>query len=592
MSKQNPITRSKKKKAQGLFQANHLPEARELLRQVCQLDRLDADAWFTLGLVNAHMGLMRDVIACCQEVIAIRPDFAEAHFNLAKAFQEIGLLQEAEQGYRRALNIKPQWPEALNNLGNVIQELGNLEEAKSSYTQALTLRTDYVEALVNLGNVLKLQGRAAEAAHNYRRVLELNPTHVAAYKALGGALVMLGQLDDALDCYRKIAQIDPADIDVIAAEAVILERRGLIDEAYAKLKPFIDNGAANLEIANAFALLCDRLGRCDEAILLLEKSLAKESAAVSWQKRIVAHFNLGRLYDLKSDYDRAFLNYKTGNDLKPHRFDGERFIRFVDDLIDTFNGDFLRSAPRATHGSQRPVFIVGMPRSGTSLVEQILSSHPQVFGGGELEDIKNISLGVSDTLGSSLPYPQCVSGLTESACNQLAQAYLHGLEQLSPDARYVTDKMPQNFLGLGLISLLFPEARVIHCMRGPLDTCLSCYFHDFGGFNPFIYRLENLSLYYRQYQRLMHHWQKVLSLPILNVSYEAVVEDQVGMTRKILDFCGLEWDERCLRFYENDRIVYTSSYNQVRKPMYKDSVGRWRHYEIYLEPLKKTLSAP
>lgn len=590
MPKQNAIIRSKKKKAQDLFQQRRLPEARGLYEQICRLDRRDADAWFALGLVNGLLGSMEGAVAACREAIAIRPHFAEAHFNLAKALKESGQLEASAGSYRRALTCRAQWPEAYNNLGNVLQELGRLDEARAAYEQALRLNDRYAEALVNLGNILKLQGKTAESVSQYRRALALNPVAAVAYKGLGGALIVLGELDEALACYRQAARLDPADIGMVAAEATILERQGRAEQAYEILKPHIDNGPANLEIGNALAALCDKVGRCDEAIALLENGLTMERAVPQLQRRIVAHFNLGRLYDRKEEYDKAFTHFKAGNALKPQSFDKRGFLKSMDELLGAYSADFLRPAPRATHGSRRPIFVVGMPRSGTSLVEQILASHPQVYGAGELEDISVLAAEMQATIGSLLPYPACVRELTAAACNRLAARYLDKLTQLSPDARYVTDKMPQNFLHIGLIALLFPQAHIIHCTRDPMDTCLSCYCHDFAGYHPYVYQLDNLGVYYKNYQRVMRHWREAVSLPILDVSYEALVEDPEAITRDMLAFCGLEWDDRCLRYYESRRFINTLSYNQVRKPIYKSAVQRWRHYEAYLDPLKKALA--
>jgi hypothetical protein len=319
------------------------------------------------------------------------------------------------------------------------------------------------------------------------------------------------------------------------------------------------------------------------------RSRSESNLTISRERRSAAHFSLGRLYDRAGDYNRAFVHFQAGNNLKPSDFDRGEFTRFIDDLINTFDVDFMRNAPCAHHGSRRPVFIVGMPRSGTSLVEQILASHPEVCGGGELEDIRHIAFGAGAWLGSSHTYPRVVRELAAADCDTLAAGYLKKLAVLSPQARCVTDKMPQNFLALGLIALLFPEARVIHCLRDPLDTCLSCYFHDFTGYHPYAYRLEGLGFYYRQYQRLMRHWRAVLPIPMLDVVYEDLVADPEAGIRQLLAFCELDWDERCLRFYESERIVHTSSYQQVRRPIYKSSLGRWRHYAAHLEPLRRAL---
>jgi tetratricopeptide (TPR) repeat protein len=590
MAKHNPIIRAKKKKAQALIDENRFAEARELYRQICGLDRLDADAWFTLGLLNGQLEYREETVSCFREAAALRPDYAEAHFNLGKALADLGRLDEAAQSYRRALACRPQWPEALNNLGNIEQALGGLDVAAECFEQALRTRPDFAEAYANLGNVLQLQGRVNQAVEIYRRALAIRPHYPKVYKALGIALANLGRLADAMACYREAARQAPNDIGLIAAEALLLERQGLSEQAYALIKPFIDNGTDNFEIAQAFAALCGGVGRCDEAIAMLERHLARSDMPRDRQRLIAAHFALGRLYDRRGDYDRAFAHYREGNDLKPYSFDKKAYAEFISALITVFDADFMRRAPRATHGSERPIFIVGMPRSGTSLVEQILASHPQVFGAGELEDIKYIAADACGAIGSMSSYPACVRQLTEEACDRLGARYLERLAQLSPDARYVTDKMPTNFLHLGLIALLFPRARIIHCLRDPLDTCLSCYFHDFSGFHPHTYRLDALGSYYGNYRRLMRHWQAVLPIPMLTVSYEALVQDQRDVTQSMLNFCGLEWDERCMRFYETRRTVNTLSYDQVRKPIYAGSIGQWRRYETYLEPLKKALA--
>jgi len=248
----------------------------------------------------------------------------------------------------------------------------------------------------------------------------------------------------------------------------------------------------------------------------------------------------------------------------------------------------MASLPRASIRSERPLFITGMPRSGTTLVEQILSSHPDVHGAGELADIGEMAESLPARLGTQLQFPQCLSHVTTAHLDQLATGYLDTLERLSPDARRVTDKM-LGFIYLGLIELVLPGARIIHCVRDPMDTCLSGYFQDFSRSHPYSYDLHNLGVYYRSYQKIMHNWKNVLSLPIMEVQYEDMVTNQEVTSRKVIDFCGLEWDERCLDFHKNERFVGTASYNQVRRPMYKTSLGRWKKYEQFLEPLKKAL---
>jgi hypothetical protein len=261
----------------------------------------------------------------------------------------------------------------------------------------------------------------------------------------------------------------------------------------------------------------------------------------------------------------------------------------MDALMNIYSPEFMARMPRASIRSERPVFIVGMVRSGTSLVEQILASHPAVYGAGELPDIIQTVLSLHTVLGTEQHYPQCLSKLTQEKTDWLAQQYLGHLASLSPDAARVIDKMPGNFMHLGFIELLFPGARIIHCMRDPLDTCLSAYFQDFSRTHQYSYDLSNLGAFYREYLRVMQHWREVLKLPMLEVRYEELVANQEAVTRRMVEFCGLEWDERCMQFHKAKRYVATASYDQVRQPLYNKSAGRWKHYERFLEPLRKGL---
>jgi hypothetical protein len=245
--------------------------------------------------------------------------------------------------------------------------------------------------------------------------------------------------------------------------------------------------------------------------------------------------------------------------------------------------------PDAVNHGARPVFIVGMPRSGTSLVEQVIATHPQAFGGGERHEISSISQKLSVWKGSDKEYPECLADVPAEVFSTFADDYARYVTALAPGITVMTDKMPENYRHLVLIRLLFPEARIIHCTRDPVDTCLSCYFQEFSGSYDFSYDLADLGAHYVEYKRLMDYYRDDVGMPMLEVNYEEMVADTEGLAREIIDYCTLDWDEQCLRYYESDRVVRTASYDQVRQPIYTSSVERWRHYEKYLTPLLEAL---
>jgi tetratricopeptide (TPR) repeat protein len=341
------------------------------------------------------------------------------------------------------------------------------------------------------------------------------------------------------------------------------------------------------EVALVYASLTHFTKDYDGAIARLESLLVKDGLPEKHRTQI--HFNLGRLYDKHGKYAQAFAHYRAGNQLMPATFDARAWQERITNLIDIFSHDALVRAPRADNRSERPIFIVGMPRSGTTLVEQILSMYPEVAAAGELADISLLA----DQLQELLEHTSSANDLTRLSRGQydsLAQRYLDLLGGRFPNALRVTDKMPQNFLHLGWIALLFPGARVIHCVRDPLDACLSCYFQMFTGDHPYAYDLANLGAYYRQYQRLMDHWRAILDIPIFELRYEDLVREPEKLGRAMVEFCGFKWDPRCLEFYKSERSVATASFQQVRQPIYSSSLGRWQHYADHLEPLKKALA--
>lgn len=506
----------------------------------------------------------------------------------ADACLRAGKLAEAKSLYSEAAHLDPGDAQTWLMLGNVNTQSGEVNDAESAYRRALRLNPGLGEAHQYLGNLLGSLGHHREASDCYRKALRIKPHSVPAHINLGNVLVIQGKFNEARDAYRDALRFDPENRKAALGIAHAYERQGDPDQAFAQLQPFLSPGKVDADAAMIFAAVCRPLGRCTEAIAIMEGFLARENPPLTSAERSTLCFRLGSLYDANNDYDAAFLKFKQGNMIKAQDwgFDSQAHIRLIDALVNSFSSEFMTHAPRSTCDSQRPVFIVGMPRSGTSLVEQILASHPAVFGAGELHELTHITTELPALLGNQLPYPQCVTAMTVTHCDQLARRYLETLDGLSSKSLRVTDKMPDNFLRLGLIAMLFPHARIIHCLRDPLDTCLSCYFQNFGPGLSFTFDLASLAEYYRQYRRLMEHWRTVIDLPLLEVRYEDLVKDQERVSREMVSFCALEWDERCLRFHETDRVANTASYDQVRRPLYSRSIERWRHYARHLGPLE------
>jgi tetratricopeptide (TPR) repeat protein len=389
-----------------------------------------------------------------------------------------------------------------------------------------------------------------------------------------------------MHCQRALA-IDAGNVEAHNNLGSALKSKGLFAEAALEYEAAL---AIEPDYALAIKNLADisKIQPDDPLIPRIEQLLRSESLPV--ERREQCHFALGKCFNDVGTYDKAFEQYRAGNEIKKerHSFDAGAYARETDRLMATFDRAFFEQ--RNSHGSnsERPIFIVGMPRSGTTLVEQIIASHPDVFGAGELPHfnrlVKNLPARLRDAA-----YPECVAGIDPKTASQLADEYLGYLRSLSPDAPQVTDKLPQNFRHLGLITLLLPHARIISCRREPLDVCLSCYFQDFFA-QPFSHDLADIGRFYREYDRLMAHWISVLPLPILEVQYEDLVGDMEAVSRRMISFCGLNWDDACLAFHKHERPVQTASDWQVRQPIYRTSVERWRRYEKHLEPLKQVLT--
>jgi tetratricopeptide (TPR) repeat protein len=510
-------------------------------------------------------------IASYRRAIELKPRYAEAHSNLSNALLKLDQVDAAVQSARRALELRPHYAGAHHNLGLALQMLGQSGEAMASYQRALEFKPHYAEAHLDLGSALLDLARIDAAADSYQRALELKPQYAEAHVGLSMALSALNRADEAERHCRRALEIKPDFAAAIATLAGLRADQGQFAEAEALYRSAISI-APDLPEAWSGITEVRKMTASDASWLPEVQRIAAK--ALMPRRQVHLLYALGKYFDDVRDFEQAFIHYQRANESSKRympTYDPQRVTAATDALIQFYDRAWLERTRINTSTSARPVFVVGMPRSGTTLAEQILASHPAVFGAGEMQFWQTASLAYLSS---------------ERTLADLANEYLQLLADRSTDALRVVDKMPANFENLGLIHATLPGARIIHMQRHPIDTCLSIYFQNFTVVHGYANDLQNLAHFFGQYQRVMAHWHAVLPADaILDVPYEALVEDQEGWSRKMLEFIGLPWDPRCLQFHQTQRPVVTASSWQVRQKINKSSIARWRNYEQFIGPL-------
>lgn len=570
-----------------LIGAGRDAEAVPLLLHACTTIPTNAEAPYLLGCSLAKLGRWADAIAALKQCIQIRADIPQSHFALAGALIATGEQEAAATCLSKALSLNSGMIEARLALVEILIAREDYSAANEHLQRALTTHPRMSKVSLLMGQLEQASKDYKQAEGYLRHAVEQDPHSLPALCALGTCLSNLGRHQEAETVYRTALEIAPHHIDARSGLALVYEYIGEHTKAIALIDPLLGETRRETTLALAFARMCKQMGRCDEAVDYIDDTLTRPD--LSRQTRATLHFDAGKALDRMEQYDAAFAHYKAGNDAVAHFYDAAGNAALIDDHIQTFTPELYFRLPRATQRDGRPVFIVGMPRSGTTLTEQILAAHPAVYAAGELRTLSDSVEKVSRSLGGNNGFPSCVNSFRQSHVDSIASEYLDYLGGLSQEAQRITDKMPHNFYLLGLIQVLFPDAHVIHCHRDPLDTCLSIYFQNFTTGHEYAGKLFDIGVHYHQYLRIMNHWKQVLSLPILDIQYETLVIEPETSIHRMLDFCGLEWKEDCLQFHKLDRIIETSSYDQVRRPMYTDSIGRWRHYKGYLGDLKEGL---
>lgn len=616
-----------KQRFQSAMQELHGGDPKEAIRlfeKVRASWQDDPDILYLEGLAYGKLALPVEVKRVSELALQLAPEHFGALCNLANTQMLVGDTEGALDNYEKALKSKPDAPEVLDNYGRALGMLGRRDEAIAHYRKALAYQPNYAPAHAALGRAyseagdpgaawnefqLALQfdpddyqthlgiaglhtgkGGLTDAEHHYKEAIRIEKHGYQAYLGLASVYLYDGKFDDALELLRQADECGPGGGPVVSAcRADCLERMGRIDEAYQILTELSEQSQMTPLAVGVYSRVCRKYADCDtdKALELIDMS-AGASATESAQKQNLM-YAAGALLDKLGRYDEAFDYFRRANEELKVPLNRD-YRKMHASLIEFFSKENMANLPRSRANSERPIFVLGMPRSGTTLTETIMATHPDVFGAGELHDIKKLvmKLGITDSDDMDA-FTQQVGGLDENRMTELADEYLAKLQDVDSEARFVIDKMPHNFQYVGLIALLFPGARIIHCRRNPMDTCLSIYFQNFIWSHDYATELANIGTFYKEYDRLMRHWEEVIDIPMMIVQYEDMIEDQEGMTRKLLEFCGLEWDDSLMNFHESERLVTTASYDQVRQPIYKTSKARWKNYARHLGPLKDAL---
>lgn len=546
------------------------------------------DTLMNLGLALLRLGENREAVTNLRKAAALAPSNPVARTNLGNALKESGDLEEALSCYREALALDASHAAAHYNMGNTLRKMGRLHEAVDCYRMAHSLQPDDTAVLNNLGTALVEQGAVDEAIEYHRRVLTITPDFAEGHYNLGKALKAHGRYDDSVAAYRRALEVRPGYAIANNNLGVVYTELGRFDEAEAayrqaiEAKPGYPEAYKNLTDLKTYSTRDDDLSAIEN--LLSDSSLPDDQA-------IYLNFAMAKAHEDLGNNDTAFEFLEKANRLKRAaiRYSIDEDEDRIERIIATFDADLL--AGRSGHGCQsdEPIFVLGMPRSGTTLVEQILASHSDVHGAGELDDLGRLAGALKRQTDGGREFPEAAGDLGPEALEGLGRSYLESARGRASEGRRFTDKMPANFLYIGLIHLILPKARIVHCIRDAADTCFSCYRILFTGQQKFAYDQGELGRYYRLYERLMNHWHTVLPGRVLDIRYEDVVTDQEGETRRLLDDCGLAWEDNCLRFHRSARPVLTASNVQVRQPLYKDAMGRWKRFERHLGPLLEAL---
>ena len=605
-----------------LRQNDRLDEAAQALEAAVRLDPKNSQALNNLGIIRYQQRNYDEAISYYRRAIEVRPNMAEALNNLGNALRMVGDTDGAIQAYQDALTIRDVYPEAYNNLGTLLQQDKKIDEAEHALRKAIQQNPKYVEAHNNLAQLLVAQKKDVDALRVLADALKFAPKNVQTLLITARTQMRRNVNDAAEGAVRLALKEDPENPEALTILGQLMHETDRYDQAIEVLEKALEKRPDSPEARNFYGVALKSVGRLDEARDEIMRALKmndtmygayanlndlidfSEGPGEELFNRMEAifesvpnpeadqylplHFAYAKALEDRGQHAKALEHYITGGRMKRAQLDYKEadVFNFFDSIREAFPKEVFENRKFAGLDDERPTFIVGMPRSGSTLVEQILSSHPDVYGAGEVKYLSRALSRTRDRFPSLPKFPHMVEKMGPAQLELVAKSYQESIAKDAGNAKRITDKLLTNYYFAGLINLLFPKAKIIHTQRNPVDTCLSGFTKLFKDDMPHSYELGELGRYYRKYMEIMDHWANVLPEgALITVQYEDVVADTEGQARRLIDFLGLPWDDKCVDFHKSDRPVKTASVAQVRKPIYKTSVERWKKYGDGLQPL-------
>ena len=574
--------------AYRLYAKGELVMARSSLEAHLRDQPGDAPACFLLGIIDMEEGAREGGLRRLEEAASGFQPPAQLCHRAGRILFDKKNYQQAAHWLGQALARDPSLSASHFWLGNTHRLLGDCQASEQALKKAIELAPDQARAYVSLAYLYREGGRLDEAAETMMALTKGAKGQTGTFKKIAEFMVDIRRLDLAERVLSRILPEENENPEFLTRLGQIRQNLGMFDEAAQVYRraiirnPSSDAAYLGLSVVKKFQSPED-----PDAVILRQ---ALDNQGVDREAIICSHFALGKVMDDCRDYEQAFEHYEAANSLKSESvsFDRAAFRRLVQGVKDTFSKDFFASSPKDPVAGPAPIFIVGMLRSGTTLVESIVAGHAKVFGAGELSHIEMLAKNLGRETGISGSYPGYVPMLDQAALTSAARYYLQEVSVQSAGEPYLIDKNPLNFMHLGLIAALFPNAKVIHCQRNALDTALSVYFQHFAHeANAYAYDLGDIAAVTLEYRRLMDHWYCDLPLDIFDLDYQALVKFPEKVTQRLMNYLGLDWDQDCLDFHDKERVVETASPWQVRQPLYRSSIDRWKNYQKHLGPLKE-----